>query len=375
MGQSGLETRVLVVDADARSLEMLAVALLDSGFTVRTAASAAEALAEARKRPPSLVLSDIAMPEMDGIQLMHSIREQGAPVPVVLTTGQPTVDTAARAVEVGAFRYLVKPIARDTLRGCAEAALMDARARASSNALREAELEASFARALAGLHIHLQPIVSTETHATIAFEALMRSSEPTLPDPRAVLDAATQLDALHVLGRRIRRLVAEIIEESTADHHFFVNLHSADLADPDLYDTDSPLSRYAHRVVLEITERASLESVADLEPRLAHLRAMRYRIAIDDLGAGYATLSSFASIQPDLIKIDMSLIRGIDADPVRQRIVLALVTLGNSLGIEAVAEGVETSAERDTSARLGCHYVQGYALARPGRPFPEARWS
>src|SRR3954470_1983790 len=74
MTRSVLETRVLVVDADVSSLEMLAVALLDSGFSVRTAASAAEALAEARKRPPSLVLTDIAMPEMDGIQLCAELR-------------------------------------------------------------------------------------------------------------------------------------------------------------------------------------------------------------------------------------------------------------------------------------------------------------
>src|SRR3954470_24803013 len=89
MRRSVPETRVLVVDADASSLEMLAVALLDSGFAVRTAASGAEALAEARKRPPSLVLTEIAMPGMDGIQLCAAFR--GDPglgnVPIVLLAG------------------------------------------------------------------------------------------------------------------------------------------------------------------------------------------------------------------------------------------------------------------------------------------------
>jgi CheY-like chemotaxis protein len=114
---SGAETRVLVVDADARSLEMLAVALLDSGFAVRTAASAAEALAEARKRPPALILSDVAIPGMDGFQLCAALRgdpELGS-VPVVLLSGGPGGGQADRGLRergatAGASDYLTKPI-------------------------------------------------------------------------------------------------------------------------------------------------------------------------------------------------------------------------------------------------------------------------
>jgi two-component system, sensor histidine kinase and response regulator len=113
MRRSVPETRVLVVDADASSLETLAVALLDSGFAVRTAASGAEALAEARKRPPSLVLTEIAMPGMDGIQLCAAFR--GDPglgdVPIVLLTGgQTDPRLRERVATAGASDYLTKPI-------------------------------------------------------------------------------------------------------------------------------------------------------------------------------------------------------------------------------------------------------------------------
>jgi CheY-like chemotaxis protein len=113
MRRSVPETRVLVVDADASALETLAVALLDSGFAVRTAASAAEALAEARKRPPSLVLTEIAMPGMDGIQLCAAFR--GEPglgnVPIVLLTGgQTDARLHERVATAGASDYLTKPI-------------------------------------------------------------------------------------------------------------------------------------------------------------------------------------------------------------------------------------------------------------------------
>jgi CheY-like chemotaxis protein len=113
MKRSGSETRVLVVDADARSLEMLAVALLDSGFTVRTAASAAEALAEARKRPPSLVLTDVAIPGMDGFQLCAAFRDDPGlgKVPVVLLAGgQAGPRVRERGTMAGASDCLTKPV-------------------------------------------------------------------------------------------------------------------------------------------------------------------------------------------------------------------------------------------------------------------------
>ena len=110
---SGPGTRVLVVDADARSLEMLAVALLDSGFTVRTAASAAEALAEARKRPPALILSDVAIPGMDGFQLCAALRgdpELGSVPVVLLSGGQADRGLRERGATAGASDYLTKPV-------------------------------------------------------------------------------------------------------------------------------------------------------------------------------------------------------------------------------------------------------------------------
>jgi CheY-like chemotaxis protein len=113
MGLTRQQTRVLVVDADVRSLELLAVALLDSGFAVRTAASAPEALVEARKRPPALVLSDIAIPGMDGFALCAALRgdPELARVPVVLLSGgQVDRRFRERGSTAGASDYLTKPV-------------------------------------------------------------------------------------------------------------------------------------------------------------------------------------------------------------------------------------------------------------------------
>jgi len=101
---------------------------------------------------------------------------------------------------------------------------------------------------------------------------------------------------------------------------------------------------------------------------------MGFRIAVDDLGAGYAGLTSFTQLEPEIAKLDMSLVRGIDADPRRQSIVLSMKRLCDELDIAVVAEGVETVGERDALAELGCHLLQGYLFAKPAEGFMMPQW-
>jgi EAL domain-containing protein (putative c-di-GMP-specific phosphodiesterase class I) len=103
---------------------------------------------------------------------------------------------------------------------------------------------------------------------------------------------------------------------------------------------------------------------------VTRLRGLGYRIAIDDLGAGYAGLTSFAQLEPEVVKVDMSLVRGIDSSPVKQKLVRSIIALCTELGIQLVAEGIETPAERDAVVALGGDLCQGYLFAKPGRGFP-----
>ncbi len=118
-----------------------------------------------------------------------------------------------------------------------------------------------------------------------------------------------------------------------------------------------------------ITERTALEEVSDIASRVARLREMGYRLAVDDLGAGYAGLASFARIEPDVVKLDMSLVRGVDGSPLKQSVVRSVVGLAEDLGIEVISEGIEVVAERDTLADLGCRLFQGYLFGKPERGF------
>jgi EAL domain-containing protein (putative c-di-GMP-specific phosphodiesterase class I) len=184
-----------------------------------------------------------------------------------------------------------------------------------------------------------------------------------------LIDAAESLGRLHELGRVVRDRVAS---EAKADTLFFVNLHSRDLFDESLFDPDALLSKMAPQVVLEITERASVEEIRDLPVRISRLRDLGFRIAIDDLGAGYAGFTSFAQINPEIVKIDMSLIRNIDKEPTKQKLVRSLIQLCQEMKVEVVCEGIETVNERDVVVSLGCDLLQGYLFAKPAPPFTSA---
>jgi EAL domain-containing protein (putative c-di-GMP-specific phosphodiesterase class I) len=232
-----------------------------------------------------------------------------------------------------------------------------------------AGLEARFSEALRLVWMAYQPIVSWNDRRVFGYEALLRTSEPTLASPAELLDAAERLGRLPELGRTIRRRVAQEASDAPPHVHFFVNLHPADLNDDELYAEASPLGRIADRVVLEVTERAPLDVVKNVDERMSQLRTRQFRVAVDDLGAGYAGLTSFTLLDPTIVKLDMSLVRGVDADPRKRSIIRAMAQLCSELGILVLAEGVETSAERETLAGLGCDLFQGFLFGRPGRGF------
>jgi EAL domain-containing protein (putative c-di-GMP-specific phosphodiesterase class I) len=331
-----------------------------------------------------VVLSDIDMPQLSGVGLLERIRAHDLDVPVVLITGSPSLETAVAAVEHGALRYLTKPVDAEALRSVAATAIRLHRlAKAKRRALDmaggmerlvgdQAGLVTSFQNALETLWIAYQPIISWSRRRVFGYEALLRSREASLPHPGAILDAAERLKRLPELGRAIRTLAADALTAAPAGAVLFVNLHTHDLLDDDLFLSSRPLSLIAGRVVLEITERASLYHIRDVQSRIAKLREAGFKIAVDDLGAGYAGLTSFAQLEPEVVKLDMSLIRNVHAQPTKQTLVRTMIAMCHELGMSVVAEGIETIDERDVLVESGCDLMQGYLFARPGPAFPNA---
>ena len=377
--------RVLVVDDDAQLLRSMKRTLSAMGFEIDTAVNGRIAAEKIGSTEYNCVVSDISMPEMTGIEMLGTIRRHDLDVPVVLVTGAPTIDTAIQALKFGAFNYLAKPVDFDELDKVLEKGIrlhkMALMKRAAMELVGEsapsgdrAGLQASLARAIDKLWMAYQPIVSLANRTVYGYEALLRSDEPSLNNPGAIIDAAERLAELTTLGRTIRDRAAEPLSGVDEDISLFVNLHPRDLLDPQLMDSASQLSQIAPRVILEVTERSALDVIKDVRLKIAELREMGFRIAIDDLGAGYAGLTSFAMLEPEIVKLDMSLIRDIHKMPMKQKLVGSMTELCKDMGMMVVAEGIESVDELDHLKELGCDLFQGYFLAKPGRPFPEVRW-
>lgn len=378
--------RILLVEDDEGLRRAMTRILESDGFTVVPARDGREAFELIEKGDIDVVVSDVAMPNMTGLELLAQVRRFDMELPVILVTGGPTEEDALEAKKYGALNYLAKPLdpnrlltvlARaERLRRMAIAKrmamdLLDSRLPRAGDL---AGLEHSLDDALSTLWMAYQPILRASDGGIYGYEALMRTRSASLPHPGAVLDAAERLNRLDDVGRKVRTLAPAPLQSAPPQTLLFVNLHASDLNDPQLLDPSSPLVQAAHRVVLEVTERATLDKVHEVTSRISDLRSLGFRIAIDDLGAGYAGLTSFALLEPEIVKLDMTLVRDVSTSPAKSKLIQAFCGVCRDMNALVVAEGIETREERDHLIGLGCNLLQGFLHAKPGPAFPEFAW-
>jgi len=376
---------ILIVDDEPIVLRALAKHLEQTPYHVVTCLTPHEAISHITNGDVHVLVSDVMLPEISGIELLRTVREHDPDLPVILVTGKPGFKSAFDAIEYGAFLYLVKPVNEEMFVGAVErAARLYRLARTKRQAISllgdgamEADrlgLETNFEKAMSGLWMAFQPIVRASDHSIFGYEALLRSQDSTMSGPGPMIHAAERLGELNRLGRAIREHAARSLRESERPCTMFVNLHPQDLLDPDLHNSDAALTTVAQNVVLEITERSAITDIENARALAMGLRNRGFRIAVDDLGAGYAGLNSFALLEPEFVKLDMTLVRDVDSSKVKQKLVKSLASLCSDMGLHVIAEGVETPEERDTVIDLGCDLLQGFLFAKPGPAFPQVAW-
>jgi EAL domain-containing protein (putative c-di-GMP-specific phosphodiesterase class I) len=213
--------------------------------------------------------------------------------------------------------------------------------------------------------VRCQPIVRLDTGDVVGAEALTR-----FPNTHRAAEAWFH-DAQRVgMGARLQLAVAEravaLVGLLPAGAFLTFNVGPDVLASPELIDLLDLVD--PERVIIELTEHVRVDDYDRLLDSLSRVRERGARLAVDDAGAGFASLGHILHLRPDLIKLDCQFTRGIDSDPARRSLARALVSFARDIGAEVVSEGIETAAELDTVRELGVPYGQGYFLSRPTRP-------
>lgn len=221
-----------------------------------------------------------------------------------------------------------------------------------------------------------QPIADFSTGTIMAWEALARGPEGSaFQSPAVLFDFAEQSGKLFALERLCREKAIRSLGALGQGQKLFLNIHPKTMADPEFthgktLELLEEVGLAPENIVFEITERHSIHEFALFHRTLDHYRSQGYLVAVDDAGAGYSGLTSVAQIRPEFIKIDMSLIQGIDKDPVKRALIETFVTFADKIGSKIIAEGIESQAQAACLIDIGVHFGQGFYLARPAAPKP-----
>lgn len=217
-----------------------------------------------------------------------------------------------------------------------------------------------------GLDIHFQPAVRIDTPQVAFVEALARFR----PEPNRSPDE--WFAEAHAVGLGVE---LELMAARQALGHLAgfppgtalsINMSPAALISERTLALLAPAP--LNRLIIEVTEHSAVERYGELLAALAPLRKRGLRLAVDDAGAGYASLKHVLQMSPDIIKLDMSLSRDIHRDPARKALAAAMIHFAAAIGSELVAEGVESPRELQSLRELGITIVQGHLFARPGPP-------
>jgi EAL domain-containing protein (putative c-di-GMP-specific phosphodiesterase class I)/AmiR/NasT family two-component response regulator len=387
---------VLVVDDQEANVTLLVRLLQLAGFTeVRGLTDPRQVVDVCRSMQPDLIVLDLHMPHLDGFQVMEALHADPPPglfPPILVLTADIGTEARDRALSAGAKDFLTKPFDRVEVY-LRVANLLETRAAHRALARDNEELQRVIDEQLAEqrrqadertaiverirgvirdrrLDMVFQPVVDLRSGLVVGVEALARFlTEPRRPPNEWFDDAAAfGLD----VELELAAVTAAIAQLPLLPPEMFmaVNLSPSVVLDGDLRSVFAQSD--GRRIVLELTEHQRIDDYDALLEALDVLRYQGVRVAVDDAGAGYAGLSHILRLLPDILKMDLELIRDIDRDPVRRALAASLVGFAAEIGATIVAEGIETPAELLTLDRLGVPLGQGYHLARPGALPPPA---
>jgi EAL domain-containing protein (putative c-di-GMP-specific phosphodiesterase class I) len=372
---------VLVVDDNPANVELLTSLLAGEGMSSVTTETDSRRVRDLLPSVnPDLVLLDLHMPHVDGFALLQQISRfaAGSYLPVLVVTADITTEARNRALAQGARDFLAKPLdlVEVTLRvaNLLETRQLHAALRRTLSAGADERAHDELMRARiegvlsdSAMTPFYQPVVDIDTMVTVGHEALARFAEPHERGP-----AGWFADAFRVgLGVELEWLAAirSLAALASAPPPTFLAINMSPATILHLAEQHLCEEELCPQIVIELTEHVPLEDYAAVHRALRGIREHGARLAADDLGSGYAGFRHLISLKPDIIKLDMSLVRGIHSNRGARALASALVAFAADVGAAVIAEGVEEAAELSGLRDIGVLMAQGYYLGRPA-PLP-----
>jgi EAL domain-containing protein (putative c-di-GMP-specific phosphodiesterase class I) len=216
-----------------------------------------------------------------------------------------------------------------------------------------------------------EPIVDVQTRTVFGYEALARGPEGTdLHSPLALFAAAGEHDLVYELDCLCRASGLKGAIDFPAETKLFLNVLPTSIHDPNfaadqLIQTLEECRLSPQDVVFEISEQESIANFVHFREMSDRYRSLGFQFALDDTGSGYAGFEELIELQPEFIKIDRSMVSGVDQDPARQEVLSALLSVANKLGARVIGEGLDTLEELEMLGELGIHYGQGWLFGHP----------
>ena len=390
------DAEVLVIDDHPANVALLRAVLERGGLRgVRAYTDPREAVARLSVGRPDLILVDLHMPHLDGYAVLERINDlaAGSYLPALVLTADASPEALQRALSAGARDFLTKPFdATEVLlrvRNLLETNDLHKTLRHSNAWLREivgdyrateqaerGELRTQKGRVEQVLReesitMLYQPVAEVATGAIVGLEALARFAGEPRRGPDVWFAEAERVGLgveLELLAARTAFAALPLLPPSM---FLAVNISPAVLVDSQHRLLELVDPALMDRLVLELTEHVPVENYDALVSAFELFRKQGARLALDDTGAGYAGFRHLLGLKPEVVKLDLSLTRGIDHDPARRALARALVHFSRDIDAALIAEGVETVHELATLAELGVPWAQGYYLARP-QPLADA---
>lgn len=218
-----------------------------------------------------------------------------------------------------------------------------------------------------------QPIVDVQAPENVfAYECLSRgfSEDGSVIRPDRMFQVAREADLLFYLDRAARISAIDAAAEKGINENIFINFNPTSIYSPHncLRTTFEAITRKGipkEQIVFEIVESDEVADIEHLQKTVEHYRKIGFRVALDDLGAGFNSLTSLNELRPDFMKLDIDLIRNVDRDAYKARIADNLLDLADRLHIPSIVEGIETPGEFSWVRQHGAKFAQGYLFARP----------